>query len=113
MVEEKLIKVCPRCGSGDFYYRSSRVAAIFPTCRDCGFTDHFIEVPKEVQQEIQDKYAAGEITVKPRFEATALFPTRNEIFYPTLAKIGLIVLAIAFALMILGMLGIIDLSTPI
>ena len=108
MADEKLIKVCPRCGSEDFTYKTTGEAAMpFPTCRNCDYTDNFVEVPKETQEEIQKKYAAGKSTVKP-------YPIWTKMYYPKiLLKLGLVLLAILFIVMLLGIFGIIDLTTLI
>ncbi|HZX33832.1 MAG TPA: hypothetical protein VFF09_00465 [archaeon] len=115
MADEKLIKVCPRCGSEDFTYKTTGEAAMpFPTCRNCDYTDNFVEVPKETQEEIQKKYAAGKSTVKPTFESVGPYPIWTKMYYPKiLLKLGLVLLAILFIVMLLGIFGIIDLTTLI
>jgi len=102
MVEEKFIKICPRCGSDNFYYKSSKYGAMFPTCRNCGYTDNFIEVTKEVQKEIQDKYTTDEPKPKPRFEGTSPLPSvSGKIQSPTFTKIMIIASIIAIIIILL------------
>ena len=114
MSDKKLIRVCPRCGSADLYSKNwGKVSAPVPTCRNCEFTGQVFEVTKESQKEIQEKYAKGESRVKSSIGIANASLISIHSPWPRLTKIGLIVLAIAFALMILGMLGIIDLSKPI
>ena len=54
---EKLIEVCPACGSADIYYEVGGYAGTVYHCKECGYIGAFvIEANVEMIKKIREKY---------------------------------------------------------
>ena len=54
---EKLIEVCPACGSVDIYYEVDGYAGMVYHCKECGYIGAFvIEANVEMIEKIREKY---------------------------------------------------------
>lgn len=54
---EKLIEVCPACGSADIYYEVGGYAGTVYHCKECGYIGAFvIEANVEMIEKIREKY---------------------------------------------------------
>ncbi len=60
--EDKMFKVCIRCGSADWYYDTIGISGTFASatnlivCRDCGNRAMPVEVDRETQKEMKKKF---------------------------------------------------------
>lgn len=53
-MQERTVKVCPRCGSKDFYTVASRGGASY-ACKGCAYRGTFVEVSNSEARKIKGK----------------------------------------------------------
>lgn len=57
MGQDKLIEVCPVCGSADLYYEAGGYAGAVYHCKECGYVGAFVvEGNEEMVEKIKEKY---------------------------------------------------------
>lgn len=72
MKENIFSKVCPKCGSNNWTYRTYKASTNLITCRDCLYTGLPFETDEKGKQELQKRFKEGK-TVDSEFETIETF----------------------------------------